>query len=76
MLLRDSHPPNGRSFLAKRASFQRGFTADRHSHGLQGEPLEERRMMAVDVILEWNDVMLEANANDHARTRPSRAARS
>lgn len=27
-------------------------------------------MMAVDLILEWNDVMLEANAIDHARTAP------
>lgn len=26
--------------------------------------------MAVDVILEWNDVMLEANARDHARAAP------
>jgi hypothetical protein len=42
----------------------------RPSHCLQGEPLEERRMMAVDVILEWNEVMLEANAIDHARTAP------
>jgi len=34
------------------------------------EALEDRRMMAVDVILEWNDVLLEANANDHSRLAP------
>src|SRR5262245_25856469 len=41
------------------------------------EALEDRRLMAgdlrpagVDVILEWNAVMLGANAADHARTSP------
>jgi hypothetical protein len=34
------------------------------------EKLEDRRVMATDVILEWNDVLLTANAADHARTAP------
>lgn len=34
------------------------------------EHLEERCLLATDVILEWNNVMLQANANDHARTTP------
>ena len=34
------------------------------------EDLEGRWVPAVDVILEWNDVMLQANAADHARTAP------
>jgi len=41
------------------------------------EALEDRRLMAADfgsqgrdVILEWNAVMLQADANDHARTSP------
>lgn len=34
------------------------------------EALEDRRMMAVDVILEWNDVLLQANANDHSLSAP------
>lgn len=37
---------------------------------LEGEPLEARCLMAVDVILEWNSVLLKANAADHARTTP------
>src|SRR5262245_27905169 len=37
---------------------------------LRGEPLEDRRLMAVDVILEWNSVLLEANARDHALAAP------
>ena len=34
------------------------------------EVLEDRRVMATDVILEWNDVLLTANAADHARSAP------
>ncbi len=34
------------------------------------ETLERRDLNAVDVILEWNDVMLEANARDHSRKAP------
>ena len=34
------------------------------------EALEGRRLPSVDVILEWNDVLLQANANDSARTAP------
>jgi len=30
------------------------------------ESLESRRVMATDVIMEWNDVLLDANAADHA----------
>jgi hypothetical protein len=34
------------------------------------EVLEDRRLMARDSILEWNAVMLQANANDHALAAP------
>lgn len=34
------------------------------------ESLEPRELMARDVILEWNAVMLEANARDHALAHP------
>src|SRR6187401_2443071 len=34
------------------------------------EALEPRELMARDVILEWNTVMLRANANDHALALP------
>src|SRR5262245_48745965 len=34
------------------------------------EPLEQRQLMAVDSILSWNSVMLQANANDHALAHP------
>ena len=34
------------------------------------ETLEDRRVLAADVILEWNDVLLTANAADHARAAP------
>ena len=34
------------------------------------ESLEQRQLMAVDVILEWNDVMLQANANNDASGSP------
>lgn len=34
------------------------------------EPLENRCLMAADVILEWNNVLLQANATDSARTVP------
>ena len=34
------------------------------------EALEDRRLMAVDVILEWNDILLQANANDHSLSAP------
>jgi peroxidase len=37
------------------------------------ECLEARQLMAVDVILEWNDVMLQANANDYAMLAPEQA---
>ncbi len=37
------------------------------------EKLEPRQLMAVDVILEWNDVMLQANANDYALLAPEQA---
>jgi hypothetical protein len=36
----------------------------------QLEALETRNLMTVDVILEWNDILLEANANDHSLTSP------
>src|SRR5262245_7894619 len=34
------------------------------------ESLEPRELMARDMILDWNAVMLQANANDHARLAP------
>jgi hypothetical protein len=34
------------------------------------ETLEPRELMARDVILEWNAVMLRSNANDHALNHP------
>ena len=34
------------------------------------ETLERRELMARDVILDWNAVMLQANANDHALGHP------
>lgn len=34
------------------------------------ERLEDRRVLAVDSILQWNEVMLQANANDHALSAP------
>src|SRR5205085_7775622 len=34
------------------------------------EPLEPRQLMARDAILDWNAVMLQANANDHALAHP------
>jgi hypothetical protein len=34
------------------------------------EALEPRQLMAVDSILSWNSVLLEANANDHALDHP------
>src|SRR5262245_39583531 len=34
------------------------------------ESLEERCLLAVDVILEWNAVMLQANAVDHSLAAP------
>ncbi len=34
------------------------------------EALEPRHLMAVDVILEWNEVMLDANAVDHSLAKP------
>jgi hypothetical protein len=37
---------------------------------LSFEPLEARQMMAVDVFLEWNDVLLDANAVDHSLAAP------
>ncbi|MEX0677595.1 MAG: hypothetical protein WD063_11000 [Pirellulales bacterium] len=47
-------------------------TLHRAARGFQPrlEPLEARTLMAVDVILEWNDVLLAANANDHALVSP------
>jgi peroxidase len=50
---RDDKP--GRS-----SSFRRRF-----AFSPRVENLEQRQLMAVDVILEWNDIMLQANANDH-----------
>lgn len=35
---------------------------------LKVELLESRHLMATDVILEWNNVMLDANASDHSAT--------
>jgi hypothetical protein len=50
------------------------FACNSRSHGarrkLSLEQLEARQMMAVDVILEWNDVMLDANAVDHSTGTP------
>jgi hypothetical protein len=57
---------SGKRNLRRRAAPARSW----HRLALHGEPLEDRRLMAVDVILEWNDVLLEANARDHARTTP------
>src|SRR5882724_320029 len=34
------------------------------------ESLERRELMARDTILDWNAVMLQANANDHALAHP------
>jgi hypothetical protein len=34
------------------------------------EVLEDRRLMAADMVLEWNDVLLAANANDHSQASP------
>jgi hypothetical protein len=34
------------------------------------EALEPRHLMAVDVILEWNEIMLDANAVDHSLAAP------
>src|SRR3954468_24401701 len=34
------------------------------------EALEPRELMARDAILDWNAVMLQANAKDHALTKP------
>src|SRR5205823_5769869 len=42
---------------------RRGFTP-------RLEALEQRQMMAVDSILSWNSVLLQANANDHALDHP------
>ncbi len=36
----------------------------------QLEALEQRQLMAVDSILSWNSVLLQANANDHALDHP------
>jgi hypothetical protein len=40
-------------------NFKPGFTA-----------LEERCLLAVDSILAWNDIMLQANANDYSTSSP------
>lgn len=37
----------------------------RYAFSPRVENLEQRQLMAVDVILEWNDIMLQANANDY-----------
>ncbi|MEX2114438.1 MAG: hypothetical protein WD845_14685, partial [Pirellulales bacterium] len=34
------------------------------------ETLEQRNLMAADVILEWNEIMLDANAYDHSLAKP------
>src|SRR5262245_54166704 len=34
------------------------------------EALEGRCLLSADVILEWNDIMLQANANDHSLSSP------
>lgn len=40
----------------------------RFARRLRIEQLESRQLMATDVILEWNSVMLDANAADHSGT--------
>ena len=68
MLALFSSSKNPRPARSLRPRAARQARRNRLSQGLQlrGEPLEVRRLLAVDVILEWNDVLLEANARDHA----------
>jgi hypothetical protein len=49
---------------------RQGSLADRARCRPRLETLERRELMARDVILDWNSVMLQANANDHALAKP------
>ncbi len=57
--------------FSKRTNRRIGSTHDRTSKfSPKFEVLEQRCLLAADVILEWNDVMLTANAADHSFAAP------
>ncbi len=52
--------------LMRRKNLRNRQKSKKFSRGI--ESLESRHLMATDVILEWNDVLLTANAADHSGT--------
>lgn len=49
------------------------IAAKRFAYAPSLEHLEQRQLMAVDVIMEWNDLMLQASVNDYSIAAPEQA---